>query len=121
MEKLHVQQIEHPGYLEFVCSGQHVPGDWEELVEVVHEQCERSGTKRILVDVLNLDIGLDNMTRYRVGILVAEKFGPTHRIAALTPAEQINYFWETVAHNRGAKVKTASERDVLVTWLYEED
>ncbi|PQO31258.1 hypothetical protein C5Y96_13010 [Blastopirellula marina] len=119
MVKLSVQQLEHSDYLEFICSGDSVPGDWEELVEVVLQECQRTGKSAVLVDGLNVSTPMDNMTRYRVGLLVAEKFGPSYKIAALTPREHINFFWETVAHNRGAKVKTASDRDTLVTWLRE--
>lgn len=121
MEKLSVQQFEHPAYLEFVCSGDHVPSDWEALVDQVLQACQRSGKSSILVDALNIASPMDNMTRYRMGLLVAEKFGPTYKIATLSPRDQINFFWETVAHNRGAKVRTASDRDALVTWLCEED
>lgn len=121
MNKLSVQQFEHPGFLEIVCSGDHVPEDWEELVELTYQECQRTGKKRVLVDGLNLNSGMDNMTRYRTGLLVAEKFGPEYKIASLSPREHINFFWETVAHNRGAKVRTASDRDTLVTWLSEDE
>jgi len=121
MNKLNVQQLEHPGYLEFVCSGDHVPDDWEELIDLVDQACQSTGKTRVVVDVLNLISAMDNMTRYRVGLLVAEKLGSSNKIAALTPREHINYFWETVAHNRGARVKAASDRDILVNWLSEPD
>lgn len=121
MIKLSVEQIEHPDYLEFVCSGDHVPDDWEEFVDLVLQECQKADKKNVLVDGLNMFTPLDNMTRYRLGLLVAEKFGPMYKIASLTPPEHINFFWETVAHNRGAKVKTSSDRDMLVTWLSEPD
>lgn len=119
MVKLSVQQFEQPAYLEFVCAGDPVPADWEELVDLVLKECQRTGKKAVLVDGLNISTPMDNMTRYRVGLLVAEKFGPSYKIASLSPREHINFFWETVAHNRGAKVRTASDRDALVTWLCE--
>ena len=121
MDKLSVEQFEHPDFLEFVCSGDHTPDDWQELVQLALQECERTGKKSILVDGLKLTSPLDNMTRYRVGLLVAEKFGSTYKIASLTPREHINFFWETVAHNRGAKVRTASDRDTLISWLGETD
>ncbi len=120
MIKLHVEIIEHSSYLEFVCSGDHVPEDWEELVDLQQEQSERTGKSRLLVNVQNLNFPMDNMTRYRMGLLVAEKFGPESRVAALTTPEHINYFWETVAHNRGASVKASTDRPSLVQWLCEE-
>lgn len=121
MNKLSVQQFEHPGYLEFVCSGDHVPSDWEEFVELVLQECQKAGKTRVLADGLNMFTPLDNMTRYRLGLLVAQKFGPEYKIASLTPTEHINFFWETVAHNRGARVKTASDRDLLINWLGEDE
>lgn len=118
---LSVEQREHADFLEFVCSGHHVPEDWEALVELVLSACQKTGKTRVLVDGLNLSAPMDNMTRYRMGLLVAEKFGPSYKIAALTLPEHINFFWETVAHNRGAKVKTAADRAALITWLGQPD
>ncbi|MEW4563741.1 hypothetical protein AB1K70_14500 [Bremerella sp. JC770] len=121
MELLRVQQIEHPEYLELICSGDHVPDDWEALVELADQESQRTGKTCVLVNVLDVNSAMDNMTRYRIGLLVAEKFGPSRKIAALTPREHINFFWETVAHNRGANVKAASDRDILVAWLGENE
>lgn len=121
MIHLQVEIIEHADYLEFVCSGDHVPEDWEELVQLKFNESERTGKSRLLVDVQNLNVPLDNMTRYRVGLLMAEKFGPDIRIAALASPEHINYFWENVAHNRGASAKASTDRQTLIQWLREED
>ncbi|WP_144977679.1 hypothetical protein [Bremerella volcania] len=121
MKKLSVEKIEHPGFLEFVCTGDHVPEDWEELVDLIYQECQRTGKNGVLVNGMSLSSVMDNMTRYRVGLLVAEKFGPSYKAAALMPREHINFFWETVAHNRGAKVRAASDRDTLVAWLSEQD
>ncbi|MBA2117962.1 hypothetical protein [Bremerella alba] len=121
MTQLRIELIEHPDYLEFVCSGDHVPEDWEDLIKQAHVACQRTGKTRVLIEGMSLDSTLDNMTRYRVGLLVGELFGPEYRIAALMPQEHINYFWETVAHNRGSKVKTASDYAMLMDWLNEED
>lgn len=121
MIKLCVELTEHLDYLEFVCSGDHVPEDWEELIRLTYSECQRTGQTRVLIDGMQLNSTLDNMTRYRVGLLVAELFGPECKVAALMPQEHINYFWETVAHNRGSKVKTASDHASLIAWLCEAD
>lgn len=121
MLKLHVEQIEHPDFLEIVCSGDHVLEDWEELIHLIDQKWQRGDKKAVLVDTLNLSFSIENMTRYHIGLRVAEKLGPTAKIAALAPPEHLNFFWETVAHNRGANVRAASDRDALVAWLSEKD
>ncbi|MHC2069081.1 hypothetical protein ACYFX5_16545 [Bremerella sp. T1] len=119
MEKLHVELIEHPHYLEYVCSGEHVFDDWVELLQQIRADATRKEETRILINVLGLLQPIDNMMRYRLGLLVGEKIGASLKVAALNPADEVNHFWETVAHNRGSNVQAGSDRDALVTWLLE--
>ncbi|CAE7811022.1 unnamed protein product, partial [Symbiodinium microadriaticum] len=95
MEKLHVELIEHPHYLEYVCSGEHVFDDWVELLQQIRADATRKEETRILINVLGLLQPIDNMMRYRLGLLVGEKIGASLKVAALNPADEVNHFWET--------------------------
>ena len=117
MSKMHCELIEHPDYLEFVVTGQPTEQDWIDLMRLLAKTAAAQGTGRLLGDISGIDTPVEMMVRYRIGVRTGEIFGAGVRIAVLGRDETPNNFWETVATNRGAVVKSGYVRDELLAWL----
>ena len=66
------------------------------------EQATRQNTHRILFDVRLWGQPTTEMVRYDSGVYVAELLHSPYRVAAIAKEENVNYFGEDVAINRGA-------------------
>ena len=119
MSKMHCELIEHPDYLEFVVTGQPSEQDWIDLMQRLAKTISARGIGRALGDISGIEAPVEMMVRYRIGVRTGEIFGAGVRIAVLGRDEPPNNFWETVATNRGAVVKSGYDRDELLAWLLE--
>jgi hypothetical protein len=93
-------------------------------VERVHQAIERAkaeaaqlGTKRLFFDLRAWDRPSSQMVRFDSGLLVSELLDPSYRIAALARKDVVNYFAETVAANRGARLKVFTDEAEALAWL----
>lgn len=80
---------------------------------------ERLGSKLIFFDLRAWKRPSSQMVRFDTGLLVAESLDPCYRIAALAKEEVVNYFAETVAVNRGARLKVFTDEAEALAWLLE--
>lgn len=116
-----LDEIEHPEYLEYVVTGSPDNEEWMGLIDRVEADCKRHKQRRVLVDVQGCDSAPQPMQRYNLGVAMGKTFSSGLRIAVQDRTENIDFFWETVAVNRGVKAKVSSKREVLLAWLKEED
>lgn len=119
MSVMRYELIEHPEFLEFIVTGQPTEQDWIDLMQMLVDTIDRLGIGHIFGDISRIEASVDTMVRYRIGVRTGEMFGAGVRIAILGPEEPPNNFWETVATNRGAVVKSGYNRDELLAWLLE--
>lgn len=82
-------------------------------------KAEQLGSKLIFFDLRAWNRPSSQMVRFDSGLLVAENLDPSYRIAALAKEEVVNYFAETVAVNRGARLKVFTDESEALSWLLE--
>jgi len=123
MSNLEHPFVEHSEYLEFVVPGNnHDEHFFNELLQAMVEACEQTGKNRIFVDRSEAKPArpVEPMVIYRLSLRMAEAFGASVRVAALSPRADQDSFWEDVATNRGAIVKASNDRESLLAWLLED-
>lgn len=123
MSKYEHPYLEHDEYLEFL-----VPGDdhdedfFNDLLQAMVELSDKTGKRRILIDRSGADPDrpVEPMVIYRLSLRMAQAFGATVRIAALSTHTDQHSFWEDVATNRGSIVKASNDRERLLEWLLQD-
>ncbi len=110
---------EQPEYLQYTLSGDHTEQDWVDLLHRMVADTQRTGKTRIFIDAAQVTISDSVLLRYKIGVLTGRLFSSGARIATLSPADDPDQLWETVATNRGATVKSGHDRDQLLNWLVE--
>ncbi|PQO31256.1 hypothetical protein C5Y96_13000 [Blastopirellula marina] len=124
MSKYEHPYTEHDEYLEFVVSGTAKEEDFfSDLLCAMVEATEQTGKRRIFIDRSAADpqLPVEPMVIYRMSLRMAEAFGASVRIAALSSSMESQSFWEDVSTNRGSIVKAGSDRDSLIQWLLQDN
>ena len=83
--------------------------------------CLKSGATRVLCDERQLMGQLDTLGDYEAAEFVAQHATRVVRVAIVCPAHLLGDrdFWETVAVNRGLRVRVFADIDLANTWLAE--
>ncbi|MEW4563740.1 hypothetical protein AB1K70_14495 [Bremerella sp. JC770] len=124
MSKYEHPYTEHAEYLEFIVSSTSRDEEFfQDLLCAMVEATEKTGKRRILVDRSSSDQTqpIAPMAIYRLSLRMAEAFGASVRVAALSPHADHQTFWEDVSSNRGAIVKASNHRESLLQWLLSDD
>lgn len=81
--------------------------------------CLKHGVTRVLCDERDLSYRLHTNDIYASAAFIAEQAPHLHRVAIVCDPQSIvdALFWETVAVNRGLKVKMFKELDAARDWL----
>ena len=90
------------------------------LISMIHElnaHCQKGGLDQALVDLRNMEGEMSIMDRYDVGVEVAKVLGSRIKVAAVAQPSRINFMVETVAVNRGAKLKVFVDIEKAMEWL----
>jgi hypothetical protein len=103
-------------YLLFSCTGMLGFEKLSKLIDGMRAESERTGKKRIVADLREVQGVFDTLSRYRVGVLVAERL-PGRRILSLARPEQITRVAENTAVNRGADLFTTDDETRGMAWL----
>ena len=81
------------------------------------EQAARQNIHQILFDLRLWDQPTTEMVRYDSGVYVAQLLSSPYRVAALAKKENVNYFAEDVANNRGATFRVFTDEASALEWL----
>jgi hypothetical protein len=100
----------------------HVDGEWTEasarrIVDVILDLTNEHGTTRVLLDSRRLSRPDRDFTRYVSGKYIAETLGPRIRVAAIGEPANVTHYAETVALNRGAKLRAFTSEEAALEWL----
>jgi len=87
------------------------------LIEHAKKQAMRLGIHRILFDLQQCGPPSSEMVRYYSGAHLAEQLRHPYRVAAVAKPENINYFGEDVAVNRGAIFRVFTDEASALEWL----
>jgi hypothetical protein len=86
-------------------------------IREIAEICSCDNPDKVLVDLRKINTNISIMDRYDIGVEVSSVMRPEIRVAAVTRLNLINYMGETVATNRGAKLKVFSKIEKALEWL----
>ena len=108
-----------PELLRVVATGEAVLADFIGLIDVVGVRTERTGHRRVLVNLLGVTEGLKFTDHFSLGDEVARKLGHLERVASVVPEERRTRTSEKVANAQGVRLKVfTAEADALL-WLAE--
>jgi hypothetical protein len=112
-----IKYLKHAEYLEVIFTGERSFAAFRDLINNVHNECQKNNFKRVLIDVSEATGEWGAFTRYQVGEKVSEVFKYFYKILAIEKEEKINKFAENVAVNRGANLLVTADRKKGLEWL----
>jgi hypothetical protein len=115
MPRLEFEMVDLGTHVRFDCRGEF---QYQSLLDLIgHVETGLDAThKRVLVDLTRLTGTMDTLTRYNLGVAVAERL-PDRRIAVLVEKEKINKVAENTAVNRGASLYATHVYQDAIDWL----
>lgn len=108
---------EHHGWFAIDVAGRYDLEDAQALIHRVLAEADARQVRRALVDLLQVAGNIPDWERFFLGKETAAVLGASVQLAVVAPAEKINYFWENVAVNRGARVGVFPNRLEAQAWL----
>jgi len=119
MSAIQMEFVELDHHWEVTLSGTPLLEDWKEAGVSLSRTIVDNEIKRILIDITPIKEPMDAMARFSVGVSMGRIVGGKCRLAALSPRESIDHFWEDVVNNLGAAARVGHDRNELIDWLLE--
>ncbi len=92
----------------------------EQAILDIASQIKKPGEYELLIDTRGAEILLSIIEFYKIGVALADHPSLQHsKIAILGPMTRLDnaHFFETVAQNRGARLKAFTDFEQAITWL----
>ena len=91
--------------------------DFRELVVFTINECGQSESRKAIVDIREVSGKISDLDRYHLGIQTANLWNHRNKMALVYRTEEINNFFDDVAINRSANVKTFKSIDEAYNWI----
>ncbi len=94
--------------------------DLEVLQQLVHDivdQCMATTCRHVLVDARESTGAMNTVDKYELGMTAASFSMSGIKVACVDMGERTDYFFETVAVNRGVSVRIFTDYDEAQAWL----
>jgi hypothetical protein len=114
-----VRYSEKPNFLVAMIIGQWTTLGAIKSLDDIKLKAEKTGQKKILLDLQELSAPDSDLIRYNSGQKIAETLA-TYKIAGFSQPEKINYLGEITATNRGANFKMFASEEAATKWLLED-
>jgi adenine specific DNA methylase Mod len=114
-----VQYNEKPNFLVVTIIGQWTTSGAIKSIEEIKLEAEKTGRKKILLNLLELSAPDSELVRYDSGKKIAESLAK-YKVAAFSQPEKINYLGEITATNRGANFKMFVSEQAATQWLLDD-
>lgn len=112
-------KIEKSHYIIFDFSEDYDFDYLKEAFFVIQTECEEHQINKVVIDCSKvLNIFNTEMERYFISEEIVKHLGYRIKLAIIGKKDQINYFGENVAVNRGANMKVFSNSDIALEWLF---
>ena len=108
---------EHADHLLCEISGRYSRSDSFRIVDELLSECRARKQTCALVDLRQVRDDIPTIDRYALGVYCAEKLGNVIRLAVVCRAECINWFFESVALNRGLATRVSDDVLGSQRWL----
>jgi hypothetical protein len=103
-------------YLKIHISGENPYAEIEEIIATIKRLADENNRAKVLVDTMKIS-GLSEMEKYFAGEQGAKVLGHKIKTAVVSQPEKINKFMETVAVNRGARLRVFGTEPEALNWL----
>ena len=111
-------EIKHlPQLVIYEVTGQAKLEDMHRLIDEVAEATLRSGTRRVLVNLLALRENLKFTDHYAIGEQVARKLGHLDRLASVVPGNRRTGTSEKVANAQGTLLRVFTDEAEALAWV----
>lgn len=99
--------------------GEYTFDQFVEAMERLMKECKKNEKNRVLIDATGLMNMAKGLNRFFMGEEIAKKLGNKVRLAILLKQEDVDgHFAETVAVNRGARMKVFTKMDEALEWIH---
>ena len=116
-EESRFEVSEDDGCVRLVVRGQFSRALFTQLLQRVIEETTARRNPRALIDGRDVPLSMSTITRYEIGVQLADSIGGGVRLAVLLLPEAVDGFAETVARNRGATVRVFTDEAAALLWL----
>ena len=116
-EESRFEVSEDAGCVRLVVRGQFSRALFTQLLQRVIEETTARRNPRALIDGRDVPLSMSTITRYEIGVQLADSIGGGIRLAVLLLPEAVDGFAETVARNRGATVRVFTDEAAALQWL----
>lgn len=113
--KITTTQKEDHIFIEVI--GEYSIKDFRELVVMSINECTQSKFNKAIVDIRKVTGKISDLDRYHLGIQTANIWNYKNKMALVYREEEINNFFDDVAINRSANVKTFPTVEEAYAWL----
>jgi hypothetical protein len=101
-----------------------VAGPWTqatvcEVLDAARDKAVACDVRRILLDLRDFSVPDSDFSRYMLGKYAAEALGSRYRVAGIGKPENITYYAEKVARNRGMLLRPFVDEEAAINWLLE--
>ena len=90
------------------------------LISATHkvaDHCRTENLNKAIVDLRNMTGNPSILDRYKIGVEIANVWGPRIKVAVVAKAEAINKLGENTAVNRGANIMVTADFAHALEWL----
>lgn len=115
--RLTIESTDESDYLLVTVEGEWTEASAHRIVDTIRDLTIGHGATRVLLDSRRLERPEREFTRYVFGKYAAEALGPRVRVAALGEPDNVTHYAETVALNRGAKLRVFTTEESALEWL----
>jgi hypothetical protein len=109
---------EKDGYLRLTLVGQSSRGMLLRALSQVIAETKSRNIWRVLCDASALAAPVGTSEKFEIGVELARAADRRMIMAVFARAELVDYFFETVARNRGASVRVFTHESTALQWLF---
>lgn len=88
-----------------------------DCIASVAARCREESLYKVLIDIREVTGNPSIMDRFRLGVAVADTWRSTIQAAIVAPRLMVNRMTETVAFNRGGRIKVFFDTPEALRWL----
>lgn len=103
-------------YLKIFIAGENPYAEIDEIIATIKRLADENNRTKVLLDTMTVS-GLSEMEKFFAGEQGAKILGHKIKTAVVSPQEKINKFMETVAVNRGARLRVFGSEPEALEWL----
>jgi hypothetical protein len=99
-------------------TGEYDFNDFKTYLKIIYAKCEQEDIFNMIMNALNVEgIDIPTLERYYLGVEAAQELKYKVKLAVVWHKEYTNYLAETVAVNRGGRIKIFDNVESATEWI----